>query len=275
MERDLNSAEALSDLINTVSKLRDPLNGCPWDLEQSHTSLIPFVIEEAYEVVDAIRNQSDSNLKEELGDLLLQIILHSQIASEDKRFNFKDIVLEINKKLIRRHPHVFETPQKLSAQEVKLKWEERKSIEKSIPKSKSPISDNLKRRIRSQPPLSSAMKISKKVCSLGFDWKSVDDIWKKIFEEINELKYALNNNDLNSAEEELGDVLFTLINIARWYRLCPEEGLAGTNKRFLDRFAYIESSIDGVVSKQDHRKLEILWEEAKQILQAKEKGVSQ
>ncbi len=266
IEAENNAKAPISKLIQVVSRLRDPQNGCPWDIEQTHSSLIPFVIEEANEVADAIRNGSDENLKEELGDLLLQVVLHAQIAKEEQRFSFDDIANEICSKLIRRHPHVFEKNQSITREEVSKNWEAIKLIEKPSTPSKSPFTDRLRHKIRSQSGLAGATHISKKTADLGFEWETINEVWEKFNEEIDELKQALQSKDISNAQEELGDVFFTLINVARWYGLSPEEGLAGTNKRFLDRFSYIESALDGKLSGQSISKFAELWEAAKKHL---------
>tara|TARA_Y100001968_G_scaffold137248_1_gene125418 strand:+ start:320 stop:1174 length:855 start_codon:yes stop_codon:yes gene_type:complete len=268
MEQDtsLKEKDPIKELLEIISRMRDPINGCPWDLEQTHSSLIPYLLEEAHEVVDAIRIDNDSELIEELGDLLLQIVLHAQIAEEKKRFSFNDIIKKLSLKLIRRHPHVFTNKRKLTSKQVKEEWEEIKLSEQTMPNSISPISDKLKIKIRSQPAIVGAMKISKKAAGEGFEWLNVNQVWEKYDEEVNEFKEALKQNNQVSAQEELGDVLFTLINIARWYGLNPEEGLAGTNKRFLERFSFMESNIKGPLSKTPIEKLDKLWQEAKKHL---------
>ena len=254
---------SLTQLLGVISKLRDPVTGCPWDLEQTHRSLIPHLLEEAHEVADAIRECDYQNLIEELGDLLLQITLHAQIASEQQHFNFEDIMETLTKKIIRRHPHVFNTKKTINNQEINQKWEQIKLSENPLPDSISPVSDHLKIKIRSQPAMKGTMKISKKVANLGFEWNNINQVWGKFNEEINELKEALEAKEKIHAEEELGDVFFTLINIARWYSLDPEEGLSKTNKKFLKRFAYIESNLKGNFSEESPQKLKSLWQEAK------------
>ena len=266
----IQSTNAITELIKIVSELRSPKGGCPWDLEQNHKSLIPYLLEEAHEVANAIRNQDDKNLKEELGDLLLQIVLHAQIAQEDNRFSLDDIAKEINNKLIRRHPHVFGNEKLNNSDEVKQSWDSIKMKEKPISPSKSPLSDHLRRKVQSQTAIAGAMEISKKTASAGFEWKTIQDIWKKVDEELKELKQALDKKDLSNAEEELGDVIFTLINIGRWCKLSPEEGLAGCNQRFLNRFSYIESALEGDISKYSLSELSEAWNIAKKTVDKQE-----
>ena len=259
----INSDGKINKLVAVVADLRDPINGCPWDLKQTHHSLIPYVLEEANEVAYAIRANNPDELKEELGDLLLQIILHAQIAKENNLFEMTDIIEVITKKLIRRHPHVFKKKAKVSVKEVEDSWEQIKKKEKPLNNSKTPISDRLRLKIRPQPSTQAAVIISKKVSKNGFEWENSDQIWDKLYEEIEELKDALKTDKLSEAEVEIGDVLFTLINIARWNKLSIEEGLAKTNKKFLERLTYIEKNIDGELHSQSKKKLDQYWKLAK------------
>lgn len=249
--------------MNLVKKLRNPTTGCSWDLAQTHQSLIPYVIQEAHEVAYAIRHEGDKELLEELGDLLLQVVLHAQIANENNKFNFLDVVRRIRKKLIKRHPHIFDKIESLNYEEARESWEKIKESEEDL---NSPLSDQLKKRIRSQSAIYGAMTISQKVAKEGFDSKSIDHVWEKVDEELKELKEALYLGDMNAAQKELGDVLFTVINIARWFNLNPEEGLAGTNKRFLDRLFLVEKNIKGRIQDHSVTELKKLWERAKKFL---------
>ena len=259
----INLDKKINKLLEVVSDLRDPINGCPWDLKQTHLSLIPYVLEEAYEVAHAIREDNPDELKEELGDLLLQVILHAQIAKEKNLFDITDIIDFITEKLIRRHPHVFQNKAKVSIKEVEDSWETIKNNEKPLNNSKTPISDRLKLKIRPQPSTKAALIISKKASKNGFEWENIDQIWDKLHEELEELKDALKKENTAEAEAEIGDVLFTLINIARWNKISIEEGLAKTNKRFLERLTYIEKNIDGELHSQSKKKLEKYWKLAK------------
>ncbi len=258
-----NAEENIHKLIDVVSALRDPINGCPWDLKQTHLSLIPYVLEEAHEVAHAIRENNPNELKEELGDLLLQIILHAQIAKEKKLFNMADVIEIITQKLIRRHPHVFQKKEKVSLKEVQDSWEKIKNKEKPLNNSKTPMSDRLKLKIRPQSSTKAALIISKKVSENGFEWEKIDEIWEKLYEELEELQDAIKGDKTSDPEAELGDVIFTLINIARWTNLSLEEGLAKTNQKFLKRLAYIEQNIKGDLNNQSKEILKKYWESAK------------
>jgi len=262
------SLAALSELIAVVAQLRDPEGGCPWDLEQTHATLAPYVLEEAHEVADAIRHGDDDHLAEELGDLLLQVVLHAQIASEAGRFNLEQIVRGISTKLVRRHPHVFGGE---AASWEAIKAAERAECEGDTP-SASPLSDRLAGKVRGQPALAGAMTISKKAAAAGFEWDDIEGVWKKVHEELDELKEAVGeamaSGDKAHAQEELGDVLFTLVNVARWCGLDPEAGLAGTNRRFLDRFSRVEAALGGDLQGRSIRELEGLWQQAKAQIRA-------
>ena len=261
--KQINSKEKINKLLEVVSELRDPINGCPWDLKQTHLSLIPYVLEEAYEVAQAIRENNPDELKEELGDLLLQIVLHAQIAKEKNLFDISDIIDLITEKLIRRHPHVFRNKAKVSMKDVEDTWEKIKDKERPLNNSKTPISDRLRLKIRPQPATKAALIISKKASKNGLEWEKSDEIWDKLFEELEELKDALKANKASKAEAEIGDVLFTLTNIARWHKISLEEGLAKSNQRFLERLEYIERNIDGELHSQSKQKLRKYWELAK------------
>ena len=252
-------------LIDVVAQLRNPTTGCPWDLEQTHTSLVPYVLEEAHEVADAIRHGDDEDLKEELGDLLLQVVLHAQIAEEAQRFDLDAIATGISDKLIRRHPHVFGDAKATSSDEVRRSWEAIKIEEQAatLNSTTSPLSDRLRSKVRGLPALAGAMTISKKAAKAGFEWDNMAGVWEKVHEEMDELKEAVASGNRSHAQEELGDLLFTLVNVARWCQIDPEEGLAGTNQRFLDRFSRVEAALGGHLQGRSIQELESLWQQAK------------
>ena len=264
--------DPLRRLENLVARLRDPAEGCPWDLEQTHQSLTPYVLEEAHEVADAIRHGDDQHLKEELGDLLLQVVLHARIAEEDNRFNLNAVAAGISDKLVRRHPHVFADAEARDSAAVRISWEAIKAQERAGARaaavSASPLSDQLASKVRGQPAVSAAMTISRKAAKAGFEWEDIAGVWSKVNEELEELKDAICSGDKAHAQEELGDVLFTLVNVARWCEISPEEGLAGTNQRFLDRFSRVEAALDGDLEGHSIQKLEELWQQAKQAIRS-------
>jgi XTP/dITP diphosphohydrolase len=237
---------------------------------------VPYVLEEAHEVADAIRHGDDAHLAEELGDLLLQVVLHAQIASEEGRFDLAQVASGISRKLIRRHPHVFAGAEAADITAVKATWESIKSAEaaektgkqSSSEPSASPLSDRLAGKVRGQPALAGAMTISKTAAAAGFEWDDMAGVWEKVHEELDELKEAVAHGDKAHAQEELGDVLFTLVNVARWCAIDPEAGLAGTNRRFLDRFSRVEAALGGNLQGRSIRELEGLWQQAKAEIRA-------
>jgi XTP/dITP diphosphohydrolase len=254
----------LQALIDVVAKLRNPEGGCPWDLAQTPQSLTPYIVEEAYEAVHAIRSGDRAAIISELGDLLLQVVLQAQLASEAGDFTLEDVAQGISQKLIRRHPHVFGDVKVADVAEVKANWEQIKSIEKG--QTQASFSDKLSSYAEKLPPLTAATKISERAASVGFEWESVDGVWAKFEEELGELKEALATPDIAHQEAELGDLLFTVINLARWYKLDPERGLSGTNQRFIDRIQQMEKYTDRPLTDYTIVELETLWQQAKQRL---------
>ena len=278
------AAAALAELLAVVDRRRDPEHGCTWDLEQTHASLIPYVLEEAHEVADAIRHGDDAHLAEELGDLLLQVVLHARIAAEQGRFELAAVARGISAKLVRRHPHVFGTARAADSAAVRASWEAIKEQERAERQARgaaaadvnagaaeagagdaaaSPRSDRLARKVRGQPALAGAMAISRKAAAAGFEWEAIEGVWAKVEEELAELRQAVASGNRAHAEEELGDVLFTLVNVARWCGLDPEDGLAGTNRRFLDRFSRVEAALEGDLAGRGIAELERHWRAAK------------
>ncbi len=255
---------ALQQLIEVVAQLRNPIGGCPWDLAQSAQTLTPYVLEEAYEVVDAIRSGDRDAIAEELGDLLLQVILQAQIASEQNKFSIKEVAQGITKKLIRRHPHVFGDVKVENVEQVLENWQQIKAAEKGeTPQEAQLLSRKLSRYNRHLPPLMAAMKISQKSADVGFEWDDISGVWAKFQEELAEFQEAVEQSDKVHQQAELGDLLFSAIQLARWYNLDPTEALYGTNQRFIDRFKKIEAVINRPLSEYTLDELETLWQQAK------------
>jgi len=262
---------ALDHLIQVVAKLRSPEEGCPWDLAQTHKSLIPYVIEEAYEVVDAIQCEDKSAMIEELGDLLLQVVLQAQIGTDNQEFNLKDIADSISEKLIRRHPHVFGETTANSQEEVNQNWEKIKEAEKINKQESNLLSDKLKIYARTMPTLMASLKISKKSAQGGFEWDNIEGVWEKFEEELREFQEAIATENLQHAQEELGDLLFTIVNLGRWYKLDPTTALQGTNQRFVQRIQMIEKIATKPLQDYTIAELESLWQTAKKKLQVNKK----
>lgn len=265
-----SALEALQALIEVVAQLRSPDGGCPWDLAQTPQTLIPYVLEEAYEVVDAIRSGNQDAIAEELGDLLLQVVLQAQIASEAGQFSLAEVARGITQKLIRRHPHVFGNVQVESIEQVHENWEKIKAAEKGeTNQDTESLSSKLSSYARTLPPLMGSMKISQKAAAAGFEWENIEGVWAKFHEELAEFQEALQHQDKAHQQAELGDILFTLINLARWYKLDASEALQGTNQRLIDRIKKMEAVVDRPLSDYTIDELEILWQQAKAKLAQK------
>lgn len=249
----------LEELIDVVAKLRAP-DGCPWDREQTHTSLRPNMLEEAYEAVDAIDENDMAHLREELGDVLLQVLLHSQIASESNEFTLDDVAKELKEKLIHRHPHVFGTAKINNADDVLKTWDKLKSEEKIERKS---AMDGLS---RSQAALISAQKISKRAVKTGFEWPNEESLYDCVMSEIKEFKEAEIEKDKNHMEEEMGDILFAIVNLARWNKIDAEQALLKANKKFEKRFRKMEDLATKPLNDYSFEEFDNLWKQAKKSL---------
>ena len=249
----------LEELIDVVAKLRAP-DGCPWDREQTHTSLRPNMLEEAYEAVDAIDENDMAHLREELGDVLLQVLLHSQIASEANEFTLDDVAKELKEKLIHRHPHVFGTAKIDNADDVLKTWDKLKSEEKTERKS---AMDGLS---RSQAALISAQKISKRAVKTGFEWPNEESLYDCVMSEIEEFKEAEIEKDKNHMEEEMGDILFAIVNLARWNKIDAEQALLKANKKFEKRFRKMEDLATKPLNNYSFEEFDNLWKQAKKSL---------
>ncbi|MEA5620683.1 nucleoside triphosphate pyrophosphohydrolase [Cronbergia sp. UHCC 0137] len=254
---------ALQELIDVVAKLRSPDGGCPWDLAQTPETLMPYVIEEAYEVVDAIGSGDKRAIAEELGDLLLQVVLQAQIAKEYEHFTLKQVVEGITQKLIRRHPHVFADVTVQNIDEVRQNWETIKAAEKGETPESQKLTDKLDRYRRSLPPLSAAMKISQKAAIAGFEWENIDAVWAKFHEELEEFQQAISAETPERQQAELGDLLFATVQLARWYNLDPSAGLQGTSQRLIQRLQKMEAVVDRPLADYSLQELDVLWEQAK------------
>lgn len=258
---------ALERLVDIVAQLRHPETGCPWDLAQTPTSLIPYVIEEAYEVVDAIQGGETGAIAEELGDLLLQVVLQAQVASDDGDFDLATVATGIADKLIRRHPHIFGDAAgnavRATPEAVSQTWDRIKAEEKGIPHEPHRLSPKLTKYSRTLPPLMAASKISAKAAKAGLEWDTIDDLWDKFREELDEFRQALAHEPQENQQAELGDLLFTLVNLARWYDLDPSEALQSTNRRFIRRFERVEAAAEKPLNEYGIEALETLWQQAK------------
>lgn len=248
--------------IATVARLRAP-GGCPWDREQTHKSILSCLLDEAYEFFEAVENNDAAGMREELGDLLLQVVLHAQMAAEAGTFTIEEVAREINEKLVRRHPHVFGDIQVSSTHEVLKNWE---TIKKGEKKHRKYLTDDIPDAL---PALFRAEKIQRRVARVGFDWKDMNPVLDKVEEEFAEFRQAVKNNDQPGAEEELGDILFALVNVARHKNICAEDALRMTTKKFARRFRFIEDKYNEL-GKDIHaaslEEMDVFWEESKKVV---------
>lgn len=249
----------LEELIEVIRVLRSE-NGCVWDRAQTHESLRPNMLEEAYEAVDAINKGDILNLREELGDVLLQVLLHSQIASEANNFNIEDVAKELKDKLIHRHPHVFGNDKADTPEEVVKNWERLKQEEKKDRKSQM---DGIP---KSLPALVAAQKISKRAVKVGFEWDKIETLLECINSEYDEFKEAVDNKDSLSMEDEMGDILFATVNLARWYKIDAEQALLKANQKFMKRFRMMEKLATKPLEEYSFEEYDRLWKQAKKEL---------
>ena len=263
VKKDINHSADLTSLINIMKTLRDPENGCPWDIAQDFNSIAPHTIEEAYEVFDAIQSRNWENLKEELGDLLLQAVYHSQMAEELGLFNFEDVIRKICNKMVLRHPHIFsDNKYKTSINEQTKFWETIKEKERK----KTSQGTTFSGIALSLPALLRSLKIQKRVSRTGFDWTTIKPLFAKLAEEINELKLAQELNDKVQIKEEIGDILFSIVNLARHLETDPEDALRSANIKFIKRFEQMEAfALRGGVDfdKLDQDQMNELWDKIK------------
>ncbi len=250
------SEQKIERLLHIMKRLR---KDCPWDAVQTHDSLKPYLLEEAYEVLETIDDKNYDLLAKELGDLLLQIVFHSELASEAGQFTFNDVIDKISHKLVERHPHVFEKQKAHSAADVQSNWEQsklksenRKSLLEGLPKS--------------MPALLSAQRLQEKAASVGFEWEEIESVFEKVREELEEFQEAYHQNDAAKIREEFGDVLFALVNLGRFLNVNAEDACRQTNAKFIRRFQYIEKKYNGnpgAMKKASLEELDAVWNEAK------------
>jgi nucleoside triphosphate diphosphatase len=267
----------LARLVEIMAALRTPVTGCPWDLEQTFDTIAPYTIEEAYEVADAIERGDRADLKDELGDLLLQVVYHARLAEEENQFAFQDVVLAVTTKMIRRHPHVFGDEQARAAGAAKGFWNTVKAEEKAekaservrlggaVATSTASLLDDVPRAL---PALTRAVKLQDKAAKVGFDWPSLKPVFDKMREELLELEDAVASTDRNKIQDEFGDLLFVMANVARHLELDPESALRGANHKFARRFAHIEKVLAASgrgPAQSNLAEMDALWDQAKEI----------
>lgn len=270
----MEPSKDITRLLELMAALRDRQTGCPWDIEQTFETIKPYTIEEAYEVADAIERNDMDDLKDELGDLLFQVVFHAQMASEAGEFSFGDVVEAVMTKMIRRHPHLFARADATTPQAVKVQWDEIKAAEKRERmerRARRGITDDFKAGFlgsvqRSQPALTEALKLQERAAKVGFDWSEPEPILDKIEEEIAELREALKSGAPEKMKDELGDLVFALVNLGRHVKADPEQSLRGTSEKFRRRFNYIETELKAIeVTLEDATldQMEAFWQAAK------------
>jgi ATP diphosphatase len=289
---DSNNNSAINELLTLMARVREPVYGCPWDQVQTYSSIAPSTLEEAYEVVDSIEQGDKLQLKEELGDLLFQVIFYSQLAKEEQAFTFDEIVTELTAKLIRRHPHVFpdgtlasrisplmsnsvsnsvlNTERQAAEQAIKQEWEKTKQRERDA-KGYTSVMDDVPVALAS---LVRATKLQKRAASVGFDWSTIESVYAKLTEEIGELKAATQSGDVSAIQDELGDVVFTVVNLARHLKVDAETACRQSSRKFEDRFRLVESQaqVEHVdLSSLNEEELDRRWQIVKVQLLAKGK----
>lgn len=257
-------SEEINRLIEIVKKLRSP-EGCPWDREQTHKSILNCFLDEVYEFFEAVEQSDTEHMKEELGDLFLQIVLHAQIASEDNKFDINDVAKEISDKLIRRHPHVFGTVEVSSSEEVLVNWEKIKKGEKGKENRKYLV-DGIPNAL---PALFRAEKVQRRVAKVGFDWDDSQAALDKVDEEIHEFREAVLSGNDQHAFEELGDIIFALVNVARHHNISAEDAVRNTTNKFVRRFKFIEDKFKELgmdINNSTLEEMDRYWEESKKVV---------
>lgn len=261
----------INRLLEVMAALRDPESGCPWDLVQTFETIMPYTLEETYELAEAIESGNRPHMKEELGDLFLQVVYHAQMAKEEGAFDFDDVVETVTDKMIRRHPHVFQTQQANTPEDVNVIWAAEKEKEKekeNKDKSKNDAGylDNIPVNL---PAMSRSQKLQAKAAKAGFTWDDIDGVLRKLDEEIEEMREAVNNNDQAAIKDELGDLYFVLVNAARMLDLDAEQTLRQANRKFCTRFAEMErlaAEQGKIFSELSLEAQEQLWQQAKKTL---------
>jgi tetrapyrrole methylase family protein / MazG family protein len=257
-----SATDLFGELVQIMARLRGE-NGCPWDREQTHASIKPYLLEETYEVLESIDDNDPAKLQEELGDLALQVVFHAQMADEAGLFTIADVLRGINEKLRRRHPHIFGDVKADTAQEVLFNWEQIKKLEREKTQGRASLLDGVPREL---PALLRAHRLQEKASRVGFDWSEARQVFQKVEEELAELRAAMENEQPDRREAELGDLLFSLVNLGRFIAVNPEEALRKTIARFIARFQYIEEELarrgtsPGQVTLEE---MDALWFEAK------------
>ena len=261
----IDTLNEFKELLDNINAIRDNDNGCPWHKSQSHETLMPYLLEESYEFIEAFDKKDKNNMKEELGDILLQLMLHSEIEHEKKEFSIKDVIYYLNKKLKYRHPYVFQKKEKISIEEAKRRWLKLKKNNNSENK-KDSLSSNLTSKLNYIEPIKGTELISAEMNKCGFTWENHNQIINKIYEELEELKEALQNKEEKFIIEEFGDIYFSLINLSICLNINNQDALNQANKKFIKRFAFIEEKLNDRIIGATRNEFKKFWELAKKNL---------
>jgi ATP diphosphatase len=255
------SMGTIEQLLEIMSRLRDPETGCPWDLRQSYSSIVPYTLEEAYEVADAIQRGDMNELRDELGDLLFQVVFYSQIAKEEGHFDFNQVTKSISEKMLRRHPHVFSDAEYGTDEELHTAWEQAKAVERGT-RSEQLNTSEMDGVARALPALIRAEKLQKRAARVGFDWSDVNGAFAKLKEELDEVQAEIDHQDQQRLQDELGDLLFSAVNVVRLSGMDAEQVLSMANEKFERRFRAMEQNIRGSGNSDLHQLSMQQWDEA-------------
>lgn len=263
MDKYLSEYQQLREVMQT---LLDPTIGCLWDKEQTHASLKHYLIEETYEFLEAIDENNTSKMEEELGDLLFHIVFHAAVAEKSNTFSLASVTEKIKNKMIRRHPHVFSSATVSSVDDVWTTWDKIKKEEKKEKEEEGSLLKNIPKNL---PALLRAEKLQKRAARVGFDWANIAGVWEKIHEEISEVQASIEANDINKIKDEIGDTLFSLVNLARKFKIDPEEALQCSNNKFMNRFTYMENELQKqgkTLTDSSLQEMDALWKQAKKTI---------
>ena len=259
---DLEAIESFKKLLNNIHSLKNKKYGCPWQKIQTHETLLPYLIEESYEFINSIENKDIKNAKEELGDVLFQILLHAEISNENEEFHIKDVINVLNKKIILRHPYIFKDRQNISLEEAQQIWNTIKTNELQN-KNELSISENLNYQLEHLPATQGTVKISLQAKEYGYKEDNIEDIFEKLTKKIKALRYAIQRKNNIKIEKEIGNILFALINLSILLKINPENALRASNKKFIKRLSIIEKILGDRMEAQSIEKFQELWEIAK------------
>lgn len=264
MEPETGHPEKFKNLLDLIARLRSPAGGCPWDIKQRSRDVGRYLIEESYEVLDALESGRDESIREELGDLLFQILFLARIGEEEGRFDIGGVIDSVTEKMVRRHPHIFGDAVVSGAEEVKANWDRIKAEQEGKGKGQS-LMDSVP---RSMPPLLKAEKITRQAAKVGFDWDSAEAVLSKVEEEIREFRESLDRGKREDVEAEIGDMLFSVVNLARFLEISADGALGAANRKFLSRFSFIEKTLKGqgrTLQDAGLEEMDALWELHKKI----------